>query len=175
MSKAKTRKPKPPPFTVEQRETITLLIVSGIGEPDIIAACIDPAEMGLTAAQATKAIAAATEAIAHAASYDRVAEIGRAIVRLNDLYRQSLERKDTRTGLAIQRELNKLLRLYPEPSAAPPSDDVDAADASAAGNVADELAATRAHLLPLGLAAADAPTVEHARLAVARIIDLQGK
>lgn len=134
-------------------------MVSGLGDAALRDALtqIDPP---LTPDQVAPAIAEGRRRITLAADYHRDHEIGRAITRLNDLYRRALAAQDIKHALAAQRELTKLFDL-----ARPPTD--------AAGPANEEAAAIRRHLEPLDLAEPGTPTVELCRLAVGRIIDLE--
>jgi hypothetical protein len=93
-----------------------------------------------------------------AANYDRTHELGTAITRLNDLYRRSIALQDTKTALAIQRELNRLLNLYPtEP---PPTTTT---------HENPEVSLARDYLAPLKLGPTDLPLSELCRRAAARL------
>ena len=60
---------------------------------------------GMTVNQARKRITVA-------ADYTRDEQLGKAVIRLDDLYAKSIAAQDTRTALQAQRELNRLLSLY---------------------------------------------------------------
>ena len=77
-----------------------------------------------------------------------------AIERCNQIYRASMDKGDHKTALGAMSQLD---RLYKKKLAQEKSDDRDALFA--------ELERVRAHLLPLGLAGADYPISEHARVA----------
>jgi hypothetical protein len=93
-----------------------------------------------------------------AADYARDEQLGKAVMRLDDLYAKSIAAQDTRTALQAQRELNRLLCLYSagEKGAAPGQGEDDAAARL-------ELIGT--YLLPLGLTDERYPVEEHARVA----------
>lgn len=142
-----------------QVDSIVLMLVSGISPAQAERACTE--KLGMGEPQAKRAIAAARRQITIAADYDRIAEIGTAYTRLNDLYSRSLKVSDVKVALAAQKELHRLLALYEHDSAGaggqsqPAGDDSDNPDIAA---IAD-------HLLPLQLAPATYPIAEHARLA----------
>lgn len=139
-------------------DKIVLMLTQGVA-PSAIEAAHD--RLGMTQAQAAKAIDEARRRIKIAAEYDRDEQIAIAFSRLNTLYSASCE-IDPKTALAAQKELNKLLALYSGPTA-------EAAQAGTGGTAAaDELARVAAHLLPLNLAPAEYPISEHARLAAAK-------
>ena len=108
-------------------DKVVLLMVSGLSEQAVAGACQQ--KLGMTPAKAKAAIRRARKLITLAADYNRDEQIGKAVVRLEDLYSRSLRVQDTKTALAAQRELNKLLDLYRPPGRA---DDADA-DADAEG------------------------------------------
>ena len=103
------------------------------------------------------------------ADVDRELELGIAIVRTDMIFRKATVDGDNKTALAAQRELNRLLGLYRdgEQAGAKGGDMVGAAEALATLNM------VAAHLLPLGLAPADYPIQEHARIAADRVCELK--
>ncbi len=136
--------------------------MSGLSNSDLKLACRE--KLGVAEGDVEAVIAEARRRITVAADYERDAEVGKAVTRLNDLYARALRSQDTRTCLAVQRELNRLLGLYRE---APPEDD-DVPDESA-----EDLAKVRGHLEGLKLGKPETSTVELARMAVLRIIRLE--
>jgi len=68
--------------------------------------------MSVPPEQAEAVVKEARRRLTVAADFDRDEEIGKAVLRLEDLFRTSLLAKDTRTALQAQRELSRLLRLY---------------------------------------------------------------
>jgi len=140
-------------------DKVLLLLVSGAGEASIAEGL---AKLGVPAEERPAILAEARRRITLAADYHRDHELGQAIVRLNDCYRRSLAVQDAKPALASQKELNKLMDLYAKSDAPPP---VEGESQAAA-----ELAAIGHHLIPLGLAPADSPLEEHARLAALRIL-----
>lgn len=147
-------------------DKLVLLLVSQVAGPALDEAA---ARLGVPAEKIPDTIAEARRRLTVAADYNRDEQIGTAFVRLNDLYRRSLAVQDVKTALAAQRELNKLLDLY----RVTPERAVEVAEAEDDDNT--ELAAIREHLIPLGLAAADYPLREHARIAAEVVRDHQGK
>ena len=103
---------KTPPEILDK---LILLIVSGVGESDLLKAAVE--KLSLSPAQAARSLKSARRKITIAADFNRDAEVGTAYLRLNDLYTRCLKIQDTRTALAAQRELNKLLNLYEQPAA----------------------------------------------------------
>jgi hypothetical protein len=152
-----------PESDAETLDALIRLLISGVTEPAARHACME--RFSLTAAAADKALAEARRRITLAADYHRDEELGTAVTRLNDLYARSIKVQDVRTALQAQRELNRLMDLYSLPAESEPGRDL-------LGLAADHEAA-RAHLAPLRLAQPHAPLAEHARLAVARILELQ--
>lgn len=157
----------------ETIDSLALMLASG--------ATIDAAtlvavqEFGMEPDDAEAAVDAARIRIVSAADYDRKAEIGAAYLRLTDIYRKSYEHDDLKTALAAQKELNKLTKAGGGSGTQKPEQADDSVDAAAYGSAADALQAVRGYLLPLGLAADDATTPEHARQAVAKIVALMGE
>lgn len=139
-----------------------LMLVSGSSRAETIAAAT--AEQWVPSGHAETLVDLAIDRIAVAADYDRRREIGRSVRRLNALYAMAAESKDVKSGVAVQKELNRLLDLYPHDSA-----DVHAEEAAQLQDVAEKLAAVAGHLLPLALAPADYPVEEHARIAAAQL------
>jgi hypothetical protein len=147
-----------------ETDKILLLMVSGISAADLTAACTE--KLGIPPEEVAGIIAQARRKLTLAADYNRDEQIGTAFTRLNDLYARAIRAQDIKTGLIAQKELNKLLDLYrvtPEHAAESTGDD--------AGPDRSELAAIRGHLIPLGLAAADYPLREHARIAAELVRD----
>jgi len=141
---------------------LVVLLISNV-TPAVIEEKAD--DFGLTPKQLKVAISEARRRITLAADFHRDTEIGTAYVRLNELFRRSLEIQDAKTALAAQRELNKLLRLYDGPTTA----DGIGAPERAGGVDASELQAIREHLEPLALGPADYPLRELARIAAERL------
>lgn len=144
-------------------KTLLLLVTSptDAAVAEALAAAAAKGQIELSARQIPKAIAAARRALTAAADYHRDVELGRAITRLNDLYRRALAVQDIKTAASVQKEFNKLLALYHvtmDPTAGNAEADVDARA---------ELAEVRAHLAPFGTG--DDSTAELARRLVAQL------
>jgi hypothetical protein len=147
---------KKPSIDPESLEKVTLLLVTVRSKAAVRRACID--RLGMTATQADRAIREAGRKITLAADYHRDRELGTAIERLNECYKNSHALHDFKTCLASQKELNRLLQLYePEP---PTTDET----------TNTELVEIRGHLLPLDLAPPSTPTVDLVRIAVDRLL-----
>ena len=144
-------------------DKVIKMLVSGVSEEAVRHACVE--KFGLDRARAAELVVEARQQITIAADYNRDEELGAAIARLRDLYSRSIAAGNVKTALAAQKELNRLLKLYDAPHE--PSGDAER------GEVRADHQAALDHLAPLGLADPDAPLAEHARLAVARILELQ--
>lgn len=156
---------KPRPANDDQIGRLVLLLVAGVA-PDQ-AARAGREQFGLTPAGAREAVKEARRRLQLAAEYNRDEALGTAIQRLNTLYAAAVQEKDTRSAIAAQKEINRLLDLTR-------TADADAI-AGGDGEAAAILAAVVAHLAPLDLAADDTPPDELARLAVAEILKLKGR
>lgn len=160
----KRSRPQPPPTMrlhidpaiVEQ---IVLLMIGGLSDALLYAAAIE--KLKLSPELATAAIDEAKRLITLAADYNRHEELGRAVRRINSLYGSSLKMQDTKTALACQKELNKLLSLYEPPGQQ---------KATTESTENPEAVAIRSHLVPLQLAADSTPLTEVCRLAALKII-----
>jgi hypothetical protein len=141
------------------RDQVVLLLTNGM---TVEAAEGYAAKTGaLDPDSARRIVAEARKRITVAADYARDEQLGRAIMRLDDLYAKSIAARDTRTALQAQRELNRLLGLYTaEPAAANVGDGEDDP-----GGAARELALIDSYLRPLGLVNDGYPTAELARVA----------
>lgn len=133
------------------------LVVSIRSRADVLKACAEDEELQLSRADAQVAIDEAMRRINLAAAVDFDLELGKAKTRLAELFQHA----NVKDALAVQKELNKLLGLYPKKGAAA---EPDAGDDAAL----EELAAARAHLAPLVDAGDDDPLDEIAR----RVVDL---
>ena len=149
-------------MAVELDKVIRMLI-SGVSEEAVRHACVE--NFGLDHAEAAKLVVEGRQQITLAADYHRDEELGTAIARLKDLYSRSIAASEVKTALAAQKELNRLLKLYDAPHE--PSGEIETAEVRADHQAAFD------HLVPLDLAGPDAPLAEHARLAVAKILELQ--
>lgn len=138
-------------------DRILLLLTNGMTIEAAEGYCMRQAGLDLDAARRT--VAQARKKLTVAADYARDEQLGKAVMRLDDLYAKSIAAKDTRTALQAQRELNRLLGLY---SPKGPGEDDAQPDAAEALRRLDLIAA---YLLPLELTDARYPVEEHARLA----------
>src|SRR5512138_354026 len=91
------------------RDRIVLLLVNGMSAEQAEAFAI---QSGAEPEAARHVVAEARKRITVAANYTRDEQIGRAVMRLDDLYAKSIAGQDIRTALQAQRELNRLLDLY---------------------------------------------------------------
>lgn len=139
-------------------EAVILRLVGGDTIEAAEAFCVSS---GAKEKAAKKTVAAARARITVAADYARDEQIGKAFLRLEDLYAKSVEAGELQVALQAQRELNRLLALYADARAAP----ADAADLAGAGELRGRLDLIARHLVPLGLAPEAHPVEEHARLA----------
>lgn len=145
------------PLTPSVIDKIVLLRISGMVHSDLVDTC--RTKMNLSDDVMEQAIAEANLRISQAAAFSRQEQIGTALQRLNDLYSRAYRASDIKTCAMIQKELNKLYRLYETPVEAPTGDDSDDAEN------AETIAVIRSHLLPLELADVGVPIQEHARIA----------
>jgi len=167
-------------MTESHLDSIILWMVSGMTDQALATACI--AKLGLSPEDVKAATDEARKRITLAADYRRDVMIGTALTRLNDLYGRCLRSAsvvmspDGKTviqagdasmlaqALHVQKEINRLAGLavkVPMPDEPTVDDD-------------SELAAVAGHLLPLGLAGAEYPLREHARLAAQRVREQGG-
>jgi peptidoglycan hydrolase-like protein with peptidoglycan-binding domain len=137
-------------------DTIILLMVSGMNEQELAAACV--AKLGIPTDKVTAVIADARRKLTIAADYNRDEEIGTARTRLNNLYARAIRSADNKTALQAQRELNRLLDLYARPDSGQGTGEDSA-------SIRRQLEAIEGHLRPLKLADDSYPVEELARLA----------
>lgn len=138
-------------------DQIILMMISGLPADTIKHAAI--AKLGIGPRKVDRVIEECKAKITLAADYDRAAELGTAIARLNDCYSKAAAIQDVKTCVATQRELNKLLGLY----------FTRVEDRPAAGPSQSE-AEVRAHLAPLFTDGDTMPIEELARQAAQRIV-----
>ncbi|MBE7465425.1 MAG: hypothetical protein HS116_18260 [Planctomycetes bacterium] len=151
------------PQTLKDR--VILLLINGMSNEAAEGFC---AQQGQAADQARNIVAEARKRITVAADYTRDEQIGKAVMRLEDLYAKSMAGQDIRTALQAQRELNRLLSLYADARRLDsPEDDAEAPV------LRRQLDLLSAYLLPLKLADPAYPVEEHARIA-AEVIRLHG-
>jgi hypothetical protein len=138
------------------RDRIVLLLTNGMA---VEAAESYVAKQGLDPDAAKRVVAEARQRITVAADYARDEQLGKAVMRLDDLYAKSIAGQDTRTALQAQRELNRLLGLYGMAESSPAGDGGDGADE------ARRLELIAGYVLPLKLTEATYPVEEHVRIA----------
>ncbi|MCK6470867.1 MAG: hypothetical protein L6R28_03895 [Planctomycetes bacterium] len=147
------------------KDRMVLLLINGMSNEAAEGFCI---QQGQAAEQARSIVAEARKRITVAADYTRDEQIGKAVMRLEDLYAKSMAGQDIRTALQAQRELNRLLSLYADVRRDDsPNEDLDAPA------MRRQLDLMAAYLVPLKLADPTYPVEEHARIA-AEIIRLHG-
>lgn len=143
--------------TATLRDRIVLLLTNGMSVEAAEGYCARQGGMDMDTARRT--VADARQRITVAADYARDEQLGKAVMRLDDLYAKSIAAQDTRTALQAQRELNRLLGLY---SPKGPADEDAPTDAQ---EVLQRLELIASYLLPLKLTDGRYPVEEHARLA----------
>ncbi len=154
-----TAKPAVPPDVLDQTVSLLLTLESINQVRQALTG-----KLGIAPDVAAAAITRARRRLALAAGFNFAEELGKAVKRLNQLYRRVLQDKDYRAALACQRDLNRLMGLYEAQAKE------QAADTSIMA--ADHEAAKR-QLSPLALHDGDAPLAELCRLAVGRIVELE--
>ncbi len=140
------------------RDQVVMLLTNGMSVD--AAAGMLVKQHGMSPAEAQECVAEARQRIAVAAEYSRDEQIGKAVMRFEDLYTKSIAAKDTRTALQAQRELNRLLGLYSR------GDEVGGTEATTEAHEAvKKLELIAGYLLPLRLTHEGYPVEEHARIA----------
>jgi hypothetical protein len=137
-------------------DNIVLLLTSGITLDRAVSYCI--AQLGIKDGEARKIVDEARRRIIVSADYNRDEQLGTAIARLNDLYAKSIKVNDVKTALHAQRELNRLMGLYP---VEPDGGNVE----SVSNDAAKRLSVIEGYLLPLCIVSEKYPIEEHARVA----------
>ena len=153
--------PGPGESTTTLRDRLVLLLTNGMSIEAAEGYCIRQGGLDLDAARRT--VADARQRITVAADYARDEQLGKAVMRLDDLYAKSIAAQDTRTALQAQRELNRLLGLYH------PKEPTDGEAADDAQDALRRLELIASYLLPLKLTDERYPVEEHARLAAERL------
>jgi len=149
--------PPPTPGMPGIRDRLVLLLTNGMSVEAAEGYCVRQGGMDLDTARRT--VAEARQRITVAADYARDEQLGKAVMRLDDLYAKSIAAQDTRTALQAQRELNRLLGLYS------PKDTADGDAPTDAQDALQRLELIASYLLPLKLTDERYPVEEHARLA----------
>ncbi|WP_428937781.1 hypothetical protein [Fontivita pretiosa] len=137
-------------------DRVVLLLVNGMSAQAAEAFAV---QNGGGADEARQIVAEARKRITVAADYNRDEQIGRAVMRLDDLYAKSIAAQDIRTALQAQRELNRLLDLYAGSSRGEGASSEDATE------LRRQIELIASYLLPLGVADEHYPVEEHARIA----------
>ena len=127
-------------------------------------------KLGAAPEEVTALVEEAKRRITLAATFDRDEMVGKALMRLEDLYSRYLVEASTNPAyfakaLDVQREINRLAGLYKQAELS--------IGVLAGGDGDEQLAQVAAHLLPLQLADERMPLVEHARLAAVEIVRLR--
>lgn len=138
-----------------------LLLIGGMSAASAAAYCQQFGGVDLDTAH--KIVARARRQITQAADYVRDEQLGKAISRLEDLFAKATSAKDHGAALRTQREIHKLLGLYPTGATA----GGDSADARE--ELSERLDLIAQHLLPLNLADERYPLEEHARIAAEKL------
>lgn len=163
-------------FAPDLLDKIIRLLCNIADRSSIVSACLN--KLGLTGGDVDAAIDQAQRKLTRAADFHRDHEFGRAVTRINELYQRAVTVQDTKTALAAQRELNKLLDLYPgfrltddDDTADRPAGDTDAPAADPRSDLRradpDAVAIMDAidmYLEPLALPDPDAPAIHYADL-----------
>ena len=143
------------------KDRIVLLLINGMSTEAARGLCI---QQGQPPDEASRIVEDARKRITVAADYTRDEQLGKAVMRLEDLYAKANAAKDIRSALQAQRELNRLLSLYADTrQAAPGEDDSDTSV------LRKQLELIASYLVPLKLAEPSYPVEEHARLAAETI------
>jgi len=151
-----------PPTGEELVDKVVLLLIAG-HPPDAIRNAAR-ANLGMAPDKVEPVIQEARRRLTLAAEYSRDEALGTAITRLNDCYKMAATDRDAKTAVQCQRELNRLLDLY-RPAEIDPG--------SLAPAAAEDLAAVREYVEPLGLGDDDTNTAELVRLAVDELVRLR--
>ncbi len=142
----------------ELKDRAVLLLIGGGSETLVEGFCV---QQGLAPDQAKGIVAEAKSRITVAADYARDEQVGKAVMRLEDLYAKSMAAKDIRSALQAQRELNRLLALYADAR----KEEAEANEAEDGATLRSRLDLIASYLTPLALTEAAYPIEEHARLA----------
>lgn len=135
-----------------------LLLINGVSLENARAFCL---QRGITPGEVEAVLKQARARITVAADYAREEQVGRAVMRIENLYARSLAEHDNKTALQAQKELNRLLSLYSGAGKAAGA----LSEADDPSRLRGQLELIAQHLLPLGLADEDYPIEEHARIA----------
>ena len=139
------------------RDRVVLLLTNGMSVEAAEGYALKQGNLDADAAR--RLVAEARQRITVAADYARDEQLGKAIVRLDDLYAKSVAAQDTRTALQAQRELNRLLGLYGGSGAG------TSPDGEGSEDFGRRLELIASYLAPLKLTDERYPVEEHARVA----------
>lgn len=117
---------------------------------------------------AREIIAEARKRITVAADYTRDEQLGKAIMRMEDLYAKCMASGDLRSAIQAQKELNRLLALYETNS----QKNLEGQMTEREKVLQEQLDVISSYLKPLKLVSEDYPVFEHARVAANRLWDL---
>ena len=102
---------EPPVASPDVSDKIVRLLCNIQDRASIVGACLN--KLNIDPADVDAAIDAAKTKLTRAADYHRDHELGKALTRLNECYQRAVGVQDTKTAISAQREINKLLDLYP--------------------------------------------------------------
>jgi len=90
-------------------DTLIVLLAAGQSRQQVEEAAV--AKLGMTADAARASVAEAVRRIKLAAEFNPDEELGQSLTRLRQLYKQAVAIQDTKTALAVNREMNRLMML----------------------------------------------------------------
>ena len=163
-------------------DKIVRLLCNVQDRASIVHACLDKLE--IAPADVDSAIEAAKIKLTRAADYHRDHEMGKSLTRLNECYQRAVAMMDTKTAISAQKEINRLLSLYPAPAFSPGEETDQDDDAEKAGDrrkiesqeLSDLVGAIELYVEPLKLSADVNDTDgDLIRLAAEEIIRLRKK
>lgn len=111
----KTRKPYHKPTKAEQIQIVSeiyKILIIGLGRRDISRYLAEKTTWELAERTIDLYIARATKEIAAVAKFSREEQLGKALLRLNDLYVKTTKIQDYKTAICALKELNELMGLY---------------------------------------------------------------
>jgi hypothetical protein len=145
----------------QQIESLILLLCKVPKLSLVRTACRD--QLGIPEKKIEKAIAEARRQITVAADYHRDAEIGKSIIRYEDIYHQAYQVKELKLALNAEKARVALLGLA--------SAEKVGVTENSSTEESGELEAIRQHLEPLELAPVGTPLPELARLAALKVTE----
>lgn len=148
-------------LTEKQIETLILLLCKVPQLSLVRTACRE--QLGIPEKNIEKAIAEARRQITVAADYHRDEEIGKSIIRYEDIYHQACKSKELKLALNAEKARVALLGLSS-------AEKVEVTE-NTVGVESVELEAIRQHLEPLELAPVGTPLLELARLAALKVTE----